>query len=200
MEILKKVNNVEKKLKEKGKEKPEAKTYAEITKEIGTSNVVPDNSLQTSNSCVTVVNTKMKEPTNIPPQTIVNVQGSVHDNLDINLEQNIPVVCSRDVNMVTNRSDDSKGYTRNRVDRYFVSGIRKSSTESGMRNYLEEQNVHVTFIRYFSNPNSVTDSAQLNVVCENSNIIQNNSFWPWGIKIRRWIPRSRFNYMKWTSD
>lgn len=105
--------------------------------------------------------------------------------------------------MVTNRSNDFKGYTRNRVDRFFVSGIRKSSTESGMRNYSEERNVHfvhVTFIRYLSNPNSVTDSAQLNVVCENSNIIQNNSFWPWDIKIRRWIPRSRFISRKETSD
>ena len=71
------------------------------------------------------------------------------------------------------------GYKKNRFERYFVSGIRKSSTEADMREYLQGRNVLPTFIKFFSNPNFSTMSAQMNVPSNECKHILNRSFWPW---------------------
>lgn len=63
--------------------------------------------------------------------------------------ERIPVIFKSDVNMVSSKENSFCGYTRNRIDRYFVSGIRKSSTETGMREYMQDRGVHPTFIRFF---------------------------------------------------
>jgi hypothetical protein len=84
------------------------------------------------------------------------------------------------------------GYKKNRFERYFVSGIRKSSTEADMREYLQGRNVLPTFIKFFSNPNFPTMSAQMNVASNECKHILRRSFWPWGIRIRKWIPRNSF--------
>lgn len=107
----------------------------------------------------------------------------------------IPVHMTNDANMVSIRENaEFHGISRKRVDRYFVSGIRKDSTEEGMRSYLEDNKVRVTFVRFFDSyrQNVSSYSAQLNVRHEDSHILFSHKFWPDGMRIRRWIPKSKF--------
>ena len=122
-----------------------------------------------------------------------NEQQSAYYDRNTSLKgSEITVVCNSDMNMVTNKF---QGYHRNRVDRFFVSGISKASSENDMRAYLQERN-----IRFFDNPNSTRNSAQLNVSLQESDIIHNRSFWPTGIKVRKWISRSKFYLRSEYSD
>ena len=109
--------------------------------------------------------------------------------------RNIPVYLSNDANMVSRREKfDFHGNNRKQVDRYFVSGISKDSSENGMRSFLEENGVRFTFIRFFAHEYSSSFSAQLNVERKDSRKVQGRTFWPTGIRIRRWIPRNKFYY------
>jgi uncharacterized protein YpiB (UPF0302 family) len=60
----------------------------------------------------------------------------------------IPIIFNQDANIVSNSVNGFHGYKKNRVERYFVSGIRKSSTEAGMREYLQVLNVHPNIMKY----------------------------------------------------
>ncbi|CAG2238848.1 unnamed protein product [Mytilus edulis] len=106
----------------------------------------------------------------------------------------IPVHVANDANMVSIRENPYfQGSRKNRVDRYFVSGISLESTEHGMKSFLEENGIRYTFLRFFNSRYGSSFSAQLNVVCNDSSIVLDRAFWPTGIRVRRWIPKSRFN-------
>ena len=116
-------------------------------------------------------------------------ESAVSENVKV---RTIPIIFNQDVNMVSNRVNGFHGYKKNRVECYFVSGICKSLTEAGMREYLQGRNVHPTFIKFFSNPNFPTMSAQMNGPSNECKHFLNRSFWSWGIRIRKWIPRTVF--------
>lgn len=127
----------------------------------------------------------------------VKTRLPLHNNYESAVSENvkvctIPIIFNEDANMVSNRVNGFHRYNKNRVERYFVSGIRKSSTEAGMREYLQGRNVHPTFIKFFSNPNFSTMSAQMNVPSNECKHILTRSFWPLGIRIRKWIPLNSF--------
>lgn len=123
----------------------------------------------------------------------------------------IPVHCpssvcagfSSDSNAVS-KSDGKKsserfvGYTkvqRNRIKRLFIHGINKKlCSENAMREFLQQNNIEFTFLRYFEKNWKRTASAQLNLVDndENNVIIDDPSFWPEGIYVRPWLPREAF--------
>jgi hypothetical protein len=125
--------------------------------------------------------------TRLPLQN--DYESAVSENVKV---RTIPIIFNQDANMVSNSVNGFHGYKKNRVERFFVSGIRKSLTEAGMREYLQVRNVHPTFIKFFSNPNFSTMSAQMNVPSNECKHLINRSFWPWGIRIRKWISRNSF--------
>ena len=109
--------------------------------------------------------------TRLPLQN--DYESAVSENVKV---RTIPIIFNQDTNMVSDRVNGFHGYKKNRVERYFVSGIRKSSTEAGMREYLQGRNVHPTFIKFFSNPNFSTMSAQMNVPSNECKHILSRSF------------------------
>ena len=61
----------------------------------------------------------------------------------------IPIHVANDANMVSIRENPYfQGSRKNRVDRYFVSGISLESTEHGMKSFLEENGIRYTFLRF----------------------------------------------------
>jgi hypothetical protein len=71
---------------------------------------------------------------------------------DTNLSQyityRIPVRLKGETgNIVTTNDDFFTCVTKKRAARYYVSGIDPKSTRSGIITYLEQRDVHVTFLR-----------------------------------------------------
>lgn len=94
-----------------------------------------------------------------------------------------------------NLADRFVGFHRQnkRISRFYIYGINgKTASESAMRDYLERENVHVTYLRYFQNRWKSTASAQLNIRDEDTEIIMRDRFWPDGIRMRPWVPREVF--------
>lgn len=77
---------------------------------------------------------------------------------------------------------------RRKVSRFYVGGINKSSSVEGMRSYLDEKGVKVTFLRYFDRHNRSTASAQLNIDAADEHKLANPSFWPAGVFVKQWLP------------
>lgn len=89
-----------------------------------------------------------------------------------------------------------KGFTirkTKRVSRFYVGGIDKvHSSEQSMRNFLDENNIHVTFLRYFYRPSKRTAAAQLNIHSEDVSLISDTQFWPDGFFVKPWLPWEQF--------
>ncbi len=81
-----------------------------------------------------------------------------------------------------------QGSDRRRVSRFYIGGIRKSSTYEDMKSYLQERDVRVTFIRFFQRQNRSTSAAQLNVDAADESLVSDPKFWPQGIFVKRWLP------------
>ncbi|PJE78124.1 hypothetical protein CI610_02946 [invertebrate metagenome] len=93
-------------------------------------------------------------------------------------------------------SDRFVGFTpvkQKRIKRYYIHGINKyTASESAMRDFLGDNGVKITFLRYFEKGYKKTASAQLNVLDSDSAILENPDFWPPGIYARPWMPRQVF--------
>ena len=80
-----------------------------------------------------------------------------------------------------------------RVCRWYVWNISKyTSTETDMRKFLIDRNIHVTFLRYFDRNQKRTASAQVNIKSDKVEMLLQPNFWPSGIKVREWLPRESF--------
>lgn len=106
----------------------------------------------------------------------------------------IPVHCPSSVcNPQPGEFCGFKTASRRKVQRFYVHGINKAtSSEALMRQYLQRNNVKVTFLRYFDRYFKRTASAQLNVIDDGNCVVGNQSFWPEGIYVRPWLPREVF--------
>lgn len=83
--------------------------------------------------------------------------------------------------------------SNNRVCRLYVWNINKyTSTETDMRKFLIDRNIHVTFLRYFDRNQKRTASAQVNIKTEKIDVLLKSNFWPAGIKVREWLPHESF--------
>ena len=88
---------------------------------------------------------------------------------DTNLSQNITYRISvrlkgETENLFTTNDDFFTGVTKKRTARYYVSGIDPKSTRSGIITYLEQRDVHVTFLRLFNTKHNLyRTAAKLNV-------------------------------------
>lgn len=98
----------------------------------------------------------------------------------------------RDANFNTNNSWFG-GVVKNRVERYYVGHIDPNSNEAGIRAYIQDQGIHVTFLRLMQSQMDNTLSAQVNVAAtDTSRCLLERGFWPKGIRCREWKPRSQW--------
>ena len=81
---------------------------------------------------------------------------------------------------------------QHKVARYYVGGIDKRSTEAGLRDFLTENGVKLTFVRFFNRENRKTASAHINVILEHCDIVEREDFWPYGFFIKQWLPKQKF--------
>jgi hypothetical protein len=101
---------------------------------------------------------------------------------DTNLSQNITYRTSvrlkgETENLFTTNDDFFTGVTKKRTARYYVSGIDPKSTRSGIITYLEQRDVHVTFLRLFNTKhNSYRTAAKLNVSESSASIVESPNF------------------------
>ena len=97
-----------------------------------------------------------------------------------------------------NNSEKEDGFTgvqrkRDRISRFFVSGISESVKDTQILMYLKNRSVHVTHLKLFPSKRKGTLSAKLNIHSKDFKIIRAEDFWPSYVKCRPWIPISKFN-------
>ena len=115
--------------------------------------------------------------------------GEKYENIKIS---KIPVIIGgqpeQEAQKETYEEDVFVGVTRKK-GRYYLHGIGEKTTRSGLINYVE-QNAHVsvTQLVFFQNKRKAyLKSAKLNVQGEDAYELQDDTFWPSGVKCRRWI-------------
>jgi hypothetical protein len=125
------------------------------------------------------------ERSNPKPSSIEKCDGPERQKsvmCDTNLSQNITYRISvrlkgETENLFTTNDDFFTGVTKKRTARYYVSGIDPKSTRSGIITYLEQRDVHVTFLRLFNTKhNSYRTAAKLNVSESSASIVESPNF------------------------
>ena len=89
-----------------------------------------------------------------------------------------------------NIDDGFKGVERkrNRVKRFFLSGIAKCVTETNIRAYLEKRNVKPTQISIFKSRREGTVSAKINILAGDAKLVNTNEFLPRFVQCKPWQP------------
>lgn len=135
----------------------------------------------------------MKHPEEIHARDMgrKNISCESTDKVDNRLSsRNIDVIISSDQIMASlNRF---RGIHEKRVERLYVGGIRKDCTENDMRNFLAENNVKFTHIRFFTK-GLYSNSAQLNVRPSEKATMYDQKFWPDGIFVKQWLSRQQLH-------
>lgn len=110
------------------------------------------------------VNVRSNESEREPGQRIpVRMHGHTYDQPSVNEEE-----CF-------------SGVKRRQTVRYYLSGINSNSTRQGIVTYLENRNVHVTYLKIFSKRDRQRFlTAKLNIDETCVNIINERNFWPTG--------------------
>lgn len=88
----------------------------------------------------------------------------------------------------TRKEDVFVGVTYRKTARYYLSGIGRESSRSGIANYIESKGVKITHLMLFQPKyNQSRLSAKINVPLEFDHIIESSNFWPEGVRCRKWI-------------
>ena len=108
----------------------------------------------------------------------------------------IPVISSS-----TTTSKGFRGVLRRRVRRYFLSGIDPGSTEADLRDFLNENDVTHTEVRFFKSRRSESILAKVTIWEDNAATVESEGFWPYGVKCRPWMTRPELrNYYKYQNE
>ncbi|CAG2192505.1 MYH1s [Mytilus edulis] len=140
-------------------------------------------------------------PSNITKQSLKHNRSSSYAEsklLQDESDRSIPVHFPRSTCRPTQSSIFS-GFVKNsirKVKRFYIGGINKSSTETGMRTYLSQNGIRVTHLRYFDKQMRRTASAQVNIDAQDECKIRDPSFWPPGVFMKDWLPWSVFRSEK----
>lgn len=88
----------------------------------------------------------------------------------------------------TKQEDVFVGVTYRKTARYYLSGILKESSRSGIANYIESKGVKITHLMLFKPKYSKSRlSAKINIPLEFGQIVESPNFWPEGVSCRQWI-------------
>ena len=87
-----------------------------------------------------------------------------------------------------NMDDGFKGVKRrrNRIKRFFLSGIAVGVKEMNIRAYLEKRNVKPTHISIFKSRRKGTVSAKINIPASDAKLVNTDEFWPMYVQCRPW--------------
>lgn len=88
----------------------------------------------------------------------------------------------------TKQEDVFVGVTYRKTARYYLSGIGKESSRSGIANYIESKGVKITHLMLFK-PKYYQSrlSAKINIPLEFRQIVESPNFWPEGVLCRQWM-------------
>ena len=75
---------------------------------------------------------------------------------------------------------------RNRIKKFFVSGIHESVNEGQIRSYLEHKKVIPTYISLFRSRRKGTCSAKVHIPSSMCALVQTDGFWPKYVKCSSW--------------
>lgn len=163
-------------------------SYAEVLKQNSSQNDNSSETVATNNPNATETLPRENVPGSDdkrPAPTYNNKNGDEDRPHTKRFNKQIPVHFP---NSVCHPNSAFQGSNRRRISRFYVGGISKSSTEEGMRFHLSENNVKVTFLRFFNRERRSTSSAQLNVDACDEHLITHPKFWPPGIFVKPWLP------------
>lgn len=80
------------------------------------------------------------------------------------------------------------GVTYRKTARYYLSGIDKTSSRSGIANYIERKGVKITHLMLFKPKFGRSRvSAKVNVPLEFATTVESPDFWPDGVRCRQWV-------------
>ena len=121
---------------------------------------------------------------------IVNPSPSHEQLLNILRENNIPAAWK-----MNERIDDSDGFIgvkrkRNRIKKFFLSGIAENVNDQDILCYLEKRKVIPTYLSLFKSKRKGSISAKLHVQANVCPLIENETFWPKFVKCKPWKPTS----------
>ena len=138
--------------------------------------------------------TLLQSPTNMEaPAARSDVSHENHINTTTNIGKNIGVWIPSDQCHATLPTQSTfSGVTKQRIARYYIGGIIKSSTETGLRNFLSDREINITHLRFFNRQDRKSASAQINVPVESRDIIESENFWPKGIYVKPWVSKQKF--------
>ena len=123
-----------------------------------------------------------------PPVNRINGKPST----DNNTENIMQVPAARKMN---ERIDDSDGFIgvkrkRNRIRKFFLSGIAENVNDQDILCYLEKRKVIPTYLSLFKSKRKGSISAKLHVQANVCPLIENETFWPKFVKCKPWKPTS----------
>jgi hypothetical protein len=75
---------------------------------------------------------------------------------------------------------------RNRIKRFFLTGIDECVEEKHIRAYLERRNIKPTHISIFKSRREGTVSAKLNIRTVDAKLVTVEKFWPMFVKCKQW--------------
>ncbi|KAK3087070.1 hypothetical protein FSP39_001227 [Pinctada imbricata] len=80
------------------------------------------------------------------------------------------------------------GVRRFRNARYYLSGIDPKSTKQGIHNYIESKGAKISHLILFKPRSSFARmTAKVNVRPEDADLLDDDDFWPPGVRCRRWL-------------
>ena len=125
------------------------------------------------------------ELTQVKATVCDNTYAKVAARLPVPSKMNQCMVASKDTSphheLPANIDDGFKGVKRrrNRIKRFFLSGIAASVKEMNIRAYLEKRNVKPTHISIFKSRREGTVSAKINIPASDAKLVNTDEFWPW---------------------
>jgi hypothetical protein len=177
------------------------------TKENGAPGITPDNNAQQKQAC----SNKLKVQTQVIAEIHNSPKHQTSDHLSENFcpsladsslgdnDNPIPVHISRKSNSVQRKESEHEpnfkrdvflGIThrKRRNARFYLTGIDLETTRDGIINYVQDNNIRVTYLALFqSKYHKDFLSAKIHVSEENRTTISARSFWPAVVKCRPWI-------------
>ena len=80
---------------------------------------------------------------------------------------------------------------KNKIKRFFLSGIDSSVKENTILSYLSRRGITPTYLKVFNSNRKETLSAKFHVHDKDVILVLDGGFWPEGVKCREWLTRNQ---------
>lgn len=191
-DLRKRINSIEKSITQ-SKKASEIKTYADVTSKLVDKPSINGERL-IINDKTNAKNKVASSSTDAMMTTQEAAANPERDSNDINsITHKIPVHFPSSACNPSSAAFKGVAAGKKKVSRFYIGNIDKRfASEEIIRQYLNERNITVTFVRYFDKPNKRTASAHVNVAYEDGIRVGNPDFWPDGIFTKPWLSWYKF--------